>query len=319
MDGLRDKMVLNLLESVLGKGRNTARNNVSFICPFCHHHKTKLEIQLVTNHQKENPWHCWVCGEKGRTIHSLFKRLKVSSHKIDELNMLIKPGSYREVILDNSISLPKEFISLCDIEEQSLSPLERIEYNHAIKFLRNRKIRDIDILKYNIGFCAVGDYSRRIIIPSYDYKGDLNYFISRTYDKNENQHYKNPPVGRNIIGLEYYINWDAPIILVEGMFDAITIKRNVIPLFGKNISEELMKKIVSSQVNKIYIALDKDAIRESLKHCKKLMSYGKKVYLVELKDKDPNESGFENFFEIIEDTKALDFCSFLEKTIQYNT
>lgn len=296
----------------MGKGRSTARNNTAFHCPFCNHSKPKLEIQIHTNEKKENPWHCWVCGEKGKTLISLFKKVKAPSSKIQELNSLIKPGT-KQVEQFQTLALPKEFIPLSQIH--NLDSVSKIEAKHAIKFLKNRKITEDDIFKYNIGFCAEGGFNHRIIVPSYDADGNLNYFVTRTYIPDESQKYKNPPVGKNTIGWEYYINWNTPIILVEGIFDALTIKRNVIPLFGKTISEELMKKIVSSQVQKIYVALDNDALREALKHCEKLMSFGKEVYLVELDGKDANEIGFENFLNIIENTEPVTFSSLVNKKL----
>ena len=312
-EGIREKMLTALIESVLGKGRSTARNNAAFKCPFCHHTKAKLEILIHTNEKKENPWHCWVCGEKGKTISSLFKKIKVPSHKIAELNSLIKPGKKQEQ-QENILSLPKEFIPLYNTP--SASKITQIEARHAINFLKKRSVTENDILKYNIGFCAEGNFAKRIIIPSYDGNGILNFFSSRTYLPDDPQKYKNPPVNRNIIGWEYYINWNAPLILVEGIFDALTIKRNVIPLFGKTISEELMKKIVSSQVQKVYIALDNDALKEAIKHCERLLSFGKEVYLVELGGKDANEIGFERFLENIEATPPLTFSTLVSKKLE---
>jgi DNA primase len=311
-EGMREKMVLGLVETVLGKGRSTARNNVAFTCPFCNHSKPKLEIQIHTNEKKENPWHCWVCGEKGKTLSILFKKAKVPQHKIQELYSLIKPGT-KQVEQVQTLSLPKEFLPLSQLH--TLDKITNIESRHALKFLKTRGITEDDIIKYNIGFCAEGNFSKRIIIPSFDSNGKLNYFVTRTYIPDETQKYKNPPVGKNIIGLEYYVNWNVPIILVEGIFDALTIKRNVIPLFGKTISEELMKKIVGSQVKKVYIALDNDALKESIKHCEKLMSFGKEVYLVELNGKDANEIGFENFLNIIENTVPLTFSTLVNQKL----
>ena len=312
-EGIREKMLIALVESVLGKGRSTARNNAAFKCPFCHHTKAKLEILIHTNEKKENPWHCWVCGEKGKTISSLFKKIKVPSHKIAELNSLIKPGKKQEQ-QENILSLPKEFIPLYNTP--SASKITQIEARHAINFLKKRSVTENDILKYNIGFCAEGNFAKRIIVPSYDGNGILNFFSSRTYLPDDPQKYKNPPVNRNIIGWEYYINWNAPLILVEGIFDALTIKRNVIPLFGKTISEELMKKIVGSQVQKVYIALDNDALKEAIKHCERLLSFGKEVYLVELGGKDANEIGFERFLENIEATPPLTFSTLVSKKLE---
>ena len=312
-EGIREKMVLTVVEAVLGKSKSTARSNVAVNCPFCHHSKPKLEIQIHTNEKKENPWHCWVCGEKGKTLISLFKKIKAPSHRIQELNALIKPGS-KVVETNQTISLPKDFIPLYNID--SLDNIAAIEAKHALKFLKKRGINENDILKYNIGFCPSGPFDHRIVVPSYDEYGTLNYFSTRTYREDESQKYKNPPAGRNIIGWEYYINWNTPLILVEGIFDALTIKRNVIPLFGKDISETLMKKIVGSQVQKIYIALDNDALKEAIKHCEKLLSYGKEVYLVELGGKDANEIGFENFLNTIEQIQPLTFSTLINKKLE---
>ena len=90
----------------------------------------------------------------------------------------------------------------------------------------------------------------------------------------------------------------------------------LIPLLGKNISKELMKKIVMSSIQKIYIALDKDAIKEALGFCENLLNQGKKVYLVELQDKDPGEMGFANFTNLIQQTPKLTFSKLFEKKLQ---
>jgi DNA primase len=312
---MENAALLILLESVLGPGDKTSRGNYAFKCPFCTHHKNKLEINAVTNEKNENPWHCWVCEEKGKTVKSLLKMMKVSASKFIELNMIITPTGTRYVSNNiEHIELPKEFISLSNHIE--LNRLTQIEFKHAFKFLKKRGVTLDDIIKYNIGFCVDGPYKERVIIPSYDENGVINYFIARAY-KEGMQKYKNPPIdAKSAIGLELYINWDAPIILIEGMFDALTVKRNVIPLFGKIIHEKLMKKLVSSSVNRIYIALDPDAIKNALKYAEELMTYGKDIYLVELDGKDANEIGFERFLKCIEYAQPLDFQSLLIKKLQ---
>ena len=108
-----------------------------------------------------------------------------------------------------------------------------------------------------------------------------------------------------------FINWDLPLILCEGPFDAIAIKRNVVPLLGKNIQSNLMKKIVMSSVEKIYIALDRDAQKQALDFCERLMNEGKEVYLVDLEEKDPSEMGFENFTEKLHNANPLTFSGIM--------
>jgi DNA primase len=315
---MENAALLILLESVLGPGDKTSRGNYAFKCPFCTHHKNKLEINAVTNEKNENPWHCWVCEAKGKTVKSLLKMMKVSASKFTELNMIVTPTGTRYIANNiEHIELPKEFIPLSNpfptvVEDR----IAQIESKHAFKFLRSRGLNNEDVIKYNIGFCKDGPYKDRVIIPSYDENGAINYFIARAY-KDGIQKYKNPPTdAKSAIGLELYINWDAPIILIEGMFDALTVKRNVIPLFGKIIHEKLMKKLVSSSVNRIYIALDPDAIKNALKYAEELMTYGKDIYLVELDGKDASEIGFERFLKCIEYAQPLDFQSLLIKKLQ---
>jgi DNA primase len=308
--------LLFLVESVLGKGQSTSKGNYAFKCPFCTHHKNKMEISLRTTEKRENFWHCWVCGAKGKTLLTLFKKIKAPKSKIDELNILVVPNKKDKTVEQGALTLPKEFISFNDQEKFITDRIAQIESKHAFRFLSKRGITNEDIIKYNIGFCKDGPYAERVIIPSYNELGQLNYFIARAY-KDSDRKYKNPPVAsKDAIGFELYINWDAPIILVEGMFDALTIKRNVIPLFGKVLHDKLMKKLVESSVNRIYIALDNDARKDALKQAETLMSYGKEVYLVEMEGKDANEIGFEQFLNTIEQTQPLNLKSLLEKKLQ---
>jgi DNA primase len=310
---MENAALLVLVESVLGKGQATSKGNYAFKCPFCAHHKNKLEVSLRTTVKKENFWHCWVCDTKGKSIRSLFKQAKATPDKFQDLNLLIQPTANEISTSIEVLALPAEYVALNGIY---LDKVAQIEAKHALKFLTKRNVTKDDIIKYNIGFCKEGPYGGRIIIPSYDANGILNYFVARAY-KDSDRKYKNPPVAsKEVIGLELYINWDAPIILCEGMFDAITIKRNVIPLLGKVLHNKLMEKLVKSSVDRIYIALDNDAKKDALKHAEKLMSYGKEVYMVELEGKDANEIGFEAFLNTLEHTEPLTFQSLLEKKLQ---
>ena len=311
---MENTALLFLTESVLGKGQSTSKGNYAFKCPFCTHHKNKLEVSLRTTAKRENFWHCWVCGAKGKTLLTLFKKIKAPQDKINELNILIVPSKKQEHVEIGTLELPKEFISLTTPVEDKIA---QIEAKHALKFLKKRNITQNDIIKYNIGFCKEGKYEYRVIIPSYDENGKLNYFIARDYKEPSLQKYKNPPASaKDVIGFELYINWDAPIILVEGIFDALTIKRNVVPLFGKILHDKLMQTLVKSSVDRIYIALDNDARKDALKQAETLMSYGKEVYLVEMEGKDANEIGFEQFLNTLEKTVPLNLKTLIEKKLQ---
>lgn len=304
-----NELLVNLVNSVLGAGKRTARGNQSYTCPFCHHHKPKLEVNFTENSQGNNPWQCWVCGKRGKTIKSLFKQVQVDASYFQELGKLVKNVSIDDIgeIKHISLELPKEFQTFIDNKD--------IIARHALAYLKKRNISKQDILKYNIGYCNSGPFINMIIIPSYDSTGKLNYFTARSFEKDPYTKYRNPETSRDIIPFELFVNWDLPIILCEGPFDAMAIKRNAIPLFGKNIQPTLMKKLVESKVQKIYIALDNDAIKQALGFCEQLLDIGKEVYLVELSGKDPSDLGFENFTRLIQTVFPLTQYNLMEKKL----
>mgnify|MGYP003651093468 FL=1 len=76
-----------------------------------------------------------------------------------------------------------------------------------------------------------------------------------------------------------------------------------------------MKKLIVSAVDKIYIALDSDALKQALRFCEKLMAEGKEIYLVDLQDKDPAELGFANFTKLIQNTFPLTYSQLLSKKL----
>ena len=302
--------LIALVNSVLGTGKQTSKGNFAYHCPFCNHHKPKLEVNMTENKKGENPWHCWVCDRRGKKVIQLFKQVKASPEALLELKSIVKVETAdKEVIISEKLNLPKEFKPLINIQKSDIIG------RHALNYIKSRGVTEEDILKYNIGYCESGPYKNMVIIPSYDENGMLNYFTGRSFEKEVKIKYKNPSVSRDIIPFELFINWDLPFILCEGPFDAIAIKRNVIPLLGKNIQSKLMRKIVKSSVDKIYIALDKDAQKQALSFCEQLMNEGKEVYLVDMQDKDPSEMGFENFTKLIQETYPLTLSTLLEKKL----
>ena len=305
-----NQSLVALTNSVLGFGKQTARGNYAYHCPLCKHHKPKLEVNMSENSKGENPWHCWVCDKKGKKLYQLFKAVEVSPETMAELKAIVKyVGPETDVQVETKVTLPKEFKPLTNIQKSNIMG------RHALAYIKSRGITEEDILKYGIGYCETGRYANMVIVPSFDERGNINYFTGRSFEKDPSVKYRNPSVSRDIIPFELFINWELPLILCEGPFDAISIKRNVIPLLGKNIQTKLMKKIVMSSVEKIYIALDKDAQKQALDFCEKLMQEGKEVYLVDMQDKDPSEMGFNNFTKLIQETYPLTFSGLLEKKL----
>jgi DNA primase len=267
--------IVYLLDRVIGsKGQKLKKpNEYMYWSPFVVHHKPKLQVNIIIG-----KWHCWVSNAGGHNLFQLFKKLNATNDQFTELRGIVDETSYgyesKEVKKEGKVELPKEFLSLV---YKHPSPV----YKNAMMYLQRRGITYEDILKYNIGYCDQGLYTNRVIIPSYDEEGQLNFFVGRDIFESKMK-YRNSPTPKNVVGFELFINWDEPIVLCEGPFDAIAVKRNAIPLFGKSILLKLMMTLLNKKVKDVYIILDSDAQSDALKISTKLKSYGIQVRLVSL-------------------------------------
>ena len=299
--------LLELLEQVFGNGYKLKNGEIAFHCKFCNHHKKKLQINL-----ENQKWHCWVCNSGGQKIVQLLKKLNVPKNIVKNvLELLDEYVSYdkqKEKETHHGLSLPGCYKPLY-LHSDSLIR------KHALKYLKQRGITQREIIRYQIGYCDDGLYQNRVIIPSYDKEGNINYFIARDIFPDSKMKYKNPPVSRDIIPFELFVSWEHPIVLCEGVFDAIAIKKNAIPLLGKVPSKKLIMKIMESGVTDIYIALDKDAKNDALKLSEFMMGYGKNVYLVDMDTKDPSDLGFRNFWKQIESTTQTGFSDLIRSRL----
>ena len=259
---------------------------------------------MATNEEGQNPWECWVCQARGRSIRSLLKQLKTSREQAQDILKYLPKGSQIEYKQLSIVELPKEYQPLYTASNTSVIA------NLVKKYLYERGLTDNDFIKYSIGYCTSGEFGGRVIIPSYSESNQLNFFIARTYDGNYYK-YKNPETSKDIVFFENFINWKAPIILCEGVFDAIAIRRNVIPLLGKSVSTSLYKKIITSEVQDIYVALDTDARDKAIQIAEQFLNQGKRVFLINLPDKDPSEMGFRTFTQFIQSAEELDLTGIM--------
>jgi DNA primase len=301
----KKQRLLELLNTIFDRNGIEAKGpELMFYCPFCDHHKRKLQVNCDTQQ-----WHCWVCGAKGRSIFVLAKKLKAPKQIYSELgDVLGLKQTYNSNDRLKTIGrLPKQFQFLFDTSDG-------IMRNQALKYLESRGISKYDIIRYNIGFCVDGEYGGRIIVPSYDADGNLNYFVGRSIYEGKMK-YKNPPVSKNIIVFESNVNWSLPIILCEGVFDAIAIKRNAIPLLGKTVSEMLMSRLVSERVRDVVIALDPDALSTAVSISQRLMRYGIKVRNTNLEHGDPSDLGYKTMLTKIDEAQPLDSYSLILQKI----
>ncbi len=276
-----DSKKLKILTNVLGPAYKS-NNEYLFTCPYCKHHKRKFSVNVAKGYYK-----CWVCDTRGKNIYRVIRRFgnhhdKASWREFTDVVDFNKLEDLfaEEVEEKQVLEMPEHFVSLAN---KDIPPTGFAARN----YLRKRGIDKKDIVWWKMGYCASGEYEGRIIIPSFDEEGDLSYFVSRSYDKRFYPKYKNPPVSKNIVFNDLFVDWSSDIILVEGVFDAITAGRNAVPILGSTLNQNsvLLRRIVKEDAG-VYVALDPDAKMKELEIIKTLLDFDIEVWKVDIGDNE---------------------------------
>ena len=254
------KVILGLISDAIGEPIKsfTTKHQYGFNCPLCGEGENKGNLGVsLTKHL----YHCWSCGDESEKTHGPLGKLfdVFGTKKQKKLYDLIKPDNLKvNDIFYPKLRLPEGFVTFEDS-----SPIH-IPRNEAYNYLLDRGITDDMIKKYNIGYTVKGDFAYRIIIPSYDKDGVLNYFLGRSWVKKKIK-YKNANAPKDeIIFNEHLINWSEDIYLTEGVFDSIFLP-NPIPLLGKHLSNKLFGLLYEKAEKNIILCLDGDAYKDSLR------------------------------------------------------
>jgi len=265
---MSELLLVNILESFLGEHRkhNEDTGQISFDCPACSEDKGMPEGDgkgnLEVNYQR-GMFRCWSCHDVNHMhgpVIRLLKRYATPKNLRDYL--LIKPDADEILQKDKKeivVELPDGYKKLSKCTEKDYKS------DLAKKYLYERGITDEIIKEFDIGYTITGKYHHRIIIPSYDSDGNLNYFIARWFSKQKTKlKYINPEAEKSeIIFNEGKINFDATIYLVEGATDHI-VTPNSIPLLGKYISPMLLDILHDNAMAFIVVVLDDDAWEDGL-------------------------------------------------------
>jgi len=252
--------------------------NVAVKCPSCGEKKKKFSINIHT-------WmcHCWVCGIKSKNLYYILKK------HIGESTAIRFKSQAGKITIDEKIDdcslqiveLPENTIMLASYS--GLDP--DILATRAYCTRRGVTVRSMWYFKICVSKSP--QFRRKVIIPSFDKSGKLNYFVSRTIDRNGFPKYINSKVKKtNIIFNEMNIDWQKEVSIVEGPFDLIKSDQNSTCILGSKLSEKsaLFNKIVENKTP-ILLALDADMKSESHKIAKSLSSFGVSVRIMDLRGK----------------------------------
>lgn len=258
-------VLIELLEDVLGdhKQHYGSKGQISFDCPVCAEEKG-LETgdgkgNLEINYSR-HVYKCWACSETNGTHGPLGKLFdKYGTKKQKKVYELIKPEELKkEEVWRPKLRLPEGFTKFSDS-----NPIF-IPHREAMNYLTSRGITNEIIERFGIGYTVKGDFAFRIVVPSYNKEGQLNYFVARAW-ANKKMKYKNPAVPKDeIIFNESLINWEKDVYLVEGAFDSFFLENSIVML-GKVMSKLLFETLYNNAKGNIIICTDGDAWQNGLK------------------------------------------------------
>lgn len=309
-------IVLDMLKRLFGNPKNTFDGQTQYVfnCPSASCRKDTNKYNLNFSSER-NIFNCFKCHYKGFVV-TLIKDFG-SADDIEKISLLFpksqivkKPKSpfsnFENLKDDITCELPEGYRPLTEKWDSKY-------YFRAMKYLKSRKITDEMIQKYEIGYTESGPRKFRIIIPSRNVYGNINYYEARTYftqSKRPLLTYFKPdsPNKLDIIFNVFNINFDLPVYLIEGPFDMLPLI-NAIPLLGKDLSPLLLSMLVKYK-SKVIICLDEDAIDDAIMLYQQLHAYGLDVYFVEVKDdiaKCFEKYGRDGIIETLRNYRKLDF------------
>lgn len=270
------------LRQALSQTGKTKGDEIVFFCPKHGANPNRRDGQLSVNVVYDT-FHCWSCGFSGRNLVPLLRTRGMTQFCREYIaDLEQRPGGTRCVVLkveDSHVydapKLPREFVSLT---QKSGSPAR----TRALSYLASRGLDADDLYFWKLGFAESGELGGRIVIPSFDSRGLLNYVVGRSFTGDE---YRYKPLGRltkNIVWNEHMIDWSAPLYVTEGPFDAFVIRENVTILNGTFFPKALLARIVL-EGTPVVLAMDADAYARQLDHIELLISYGIDCSIIDIR------------------------------------
>lgn len=321
------------------RANGESETQLQFNCPMCAEEnngvpdgKYNLEITFSKNLRRGGLFQCWRCSSyesdmKGTCFKLVkrfgtneqyreYKRLVSEIYESRYYDFFLETGVTENSSIDKFIYLPQTFkyLKIDECKEEKL-----------LNFINKRKISQEMCDKFSIGYTTDTEpdwtMRNRIIIPSYDIFGDLNYYLGRDYTGTNKIKYKNCDIDKkSIIFQESLINWDNNIYLCEGVFDAMRFPNNGVSMLGKVLTRDfyLYNEIISKANADVIIVLDGDTNEVETKKIYNLLNFGRLKGRVKYIDLFNNISNYKDMSEIYEKDGKMGVINVLKQVKTYN-
>jgi DNA primase len=308
---------IKFVERIFGAAQ-VYTSNLDVKCPFCEDSKKKrLSIRM-----SDHICHCWVCGWGGSFFKLVIKfGTKEQLHEYKEKFLPELTGiTSKNLEITNQnpkqITLPADFGMLALQENPKDPDVKGLKW-----YLKSRGLNEKDLWRWKLGFSNKGNLRRRVIMPSFDSEGKLNFYVARAIDSVPFK-YTNCEIDKNtIVFNEINIDWKKKLVLVEGPFDLMKCNMNATCLLGSSISPKslLFQKIVENETP-VVLMLDDEMEEKSQAIGKLLTSFNIDVSIVRLRDHhDPGEMNQTQVAECVRNATPWSWRSFLDSKISKAT
>lgn len=309
----------DLLKSLLDNPVDGPKKHIISDCPHCGK-PDHFYINSVSG-----LWDCKKCKENGNLDQLLYflGRIDLIDNFQPDVDVYDIKGKLFESEEEDDLNVPD--IKLNDLQirlKKNEDVFESAKFKPIKKsnYLQSRGFGDIDFEFYKIGKIShwkMNGYLFFLICEGDKPKGYLGRWSLKRPNKIK---YRNSETdfSKLLMGFDEIEDNTKTVILVEGIFDKINIDRHLelqknssikcLVTFGKSISDKQLLKLRKTNIMKIILFYDPDAIKEIKKYVSSISNYFE-VWVAFSYDKDAGDLNKKELFKVLSNLeKPIDFA-----------
>lgn len=228
------------------KGLISSGGNVRGCCPIHGENNPSFGVSI---YKDGHPWNCFSCGNSGLTIRSLCAKVWSDVSKREIERRIDAAGGAVVVEVDKG-SVPEE--------KASLQWFRAFPFQESLRDISAETLRAAELRRYEYGSvlvpyftCGLGDEFVGVVL--YNHAKDTDVKVMPLYKFKHRQHLFRPKM----------CTTDAPIILVEGVYDALKVYEsgftNVAAVGGATLTNNQQREVGYLSDKTIVVMPDKDA------------------------------------------------------------
>jgi len=262
---------------VLGPEKQDQRNSEhNWPCPFCEQRGAASPGTLHVSLERDAAI-CHRCGYGMRDLRILWFQITGKQFKADrdraELQNGLEPAMRRALKLD--VPMDEGGINEYTWDGELPSGFKPITFPsrgtgqvYAGYLTVKRRLTEDVVTRAGIGFCSVGDFQGRIILPVF-WKKRLVYFTSRTIlDARVKAIHCDWPLGGVLYNMDAARRAES-IVVCEGPFDALSVPEELgvgVSSLRNGISNDQMRSLAKFQADRVIFMFDTDSVPSCVYH-----------------------------------------------------